>query len=463
MIVQVADAQYMYAKIPPFDINNGLPHNGINDVVIDNEGFAWIATENGISRYDGYHFVNFNSTTHPKIFKDNRISEIKKNGEIFYLLTEADGLIELTPRLLKFRTLSSVKPISISISNDTTAYLFKNGALVVKKKDIIVYNRIFNVTGAGSVLLFEGNILLSANEHEIFKISLNELNKIETIPMQNPAWSSGDLMLSKKYGVVNWNGWRVFALQNNEFIEHPDFIGQVRVSFFEEEDNGDVLWIDKFRIPVLHIKNQNLAVHFAEEENIQYRCICRVNETSFLIGTNQGLVQMCQTPDLSKRILDYPLIKYNEPIVRRRIIEHKNKRYYLGFPYIVEENEKLELSHLSSTVLSTYDGVILNNQLFCTTEGSGLVSFDLNSKKITTHTNHLLSAKDQLIDISIFSDSLLIITSANKIISYNPKNKQGHSFSLENDNIIYVAEQIGNSNIIVLGTRKGLYRLKYSS
>jgi two-component sensor histidine kinase len=463
LLTSPCDAQYMYAKIPPYDISNGLPHNGINDIVLDNEGYAWIATENGISRYDGYHFVNFNSTTNPGIFKDNRIVEIKKNGDILYLMTEADGLIEFKPSQLKFRKLSNEKPISISIANDTTAFLFGNGSLVLKKKDLIIFNKIFNVSDAASVLIYQGDILLSANQFEIFRIHLSEFNRIEKLSMQNPAWSSGDLMLSKKYGVVNWNGWRVFALKNNEFIEHPEFLGQVRVSFFEEENSGDVLWIDKFRIPVLQINHSNLAIHFAEEENIQYRCICRINETSFLIGTNQGLVQMCQTPDLSKRILDYPLIKYNEPIVRRRIIEHENKRYYLGFPYIVEENEKKELSHLSNTVLSTYDGVIFNNKLFCTTEGSGLVSFDLKTKKIVTHTNHILGAKDELNDISVFSDSLLLLTSFNKIISYNPKNKTGHSFSLENDNNIYVAAQIETGPFILLGTSKGLYRIKYSN
>ena len=69
--------QYMYAKIPPYDVTSGLAHNEVNDVVLDNEGYAWIATENGMSRYDGYNFINFNSTTHPAIFKDNRINDIE--------------------------------------------------------------------------------------------------------------------------------------------------------------------------------------------------------------------------------------------------------------------------------------------------------------------------------------------------------------------------------------------------
>jgi len=42
-------------------INNrdGLPHNTVNCVIQDREGFLWIGTEKGICRYDGYSFVHY--------------------------------------------------------------------------------------------------------------------------------------------------------------------------------------------------------------------------------------------------------------------------------------------------------------------------------------------------------------------------------------------------------------------
>lgn len=38
---------------------DGLACNTINDVTQDSEGYIWIATPSGISRYDGYSFINF--------------------------------------------------------------------------------------------------------------------------------------------------------------------------------------------------------------------------------------------------------------------------------------------------------------------------------------------------------------------------------------------------------------------
>jgi ligand-binding sensor domain-containing protein/two-component sensor histidine kinase len=453
-------AQYMYAKIPPYDVTSGLAHNEVNDVVIDNDGFAWIATENGMSRYDGYNFINFNSKTHPAIFKDNRINDIEKKGNILYLLTEADGLIELQTENLQFTKLSNDKPLSLAFSNDTTAFLFNTGMLILKRNNVIIYQEKIEIGPKASILIYQGDLIVSANTSHAYRFNPNKpLERID-LPVVNN-WSSGKLQLSKTYGVINSNGWRVFVLKGNTFVEHPNFVGQERISFFHEEDSGNILWIDKFRIPIVKIKKNDLAVHFAEEENIQYKSICRINETSFLIGSNQGLVQMAQIPDLSRKISDFKLVKYNEPIVRRRIVEHQNKRYYLGFPNILVENEKHELSIFSDATLSSYCGLIFNNQLYCTTEGSGLISFDLTTKKMTSHECNVLKLKgEHLNDLSVFSDSSLLITGENRIISYAPRRNAGLSFSMQPGTLIYSADQLKNSDLIYVGTNKGVFRMR---
>jgi len=146
-------AQNIYAQIPPYDINSGLPNNEISDVVKDDSGYIWVATAKGLSRFDGYHFENFNSTSHPSIFKDNRINRIKKNGALLYLLTEADGLIELNPQKLNFRKLSNDKPLSIAFSNDTTAFLFDTGLLLVKQNNRILFKEKTVVGPRASILV----------------------------------------------------------------------------------------------------------------------------------------------------------------------------------------------------------------------------------------------------------------------------------------------------------------------
>lgn len=42
-----------------FTTNDGLPHNYITSIYQSSDGFIWLSTRNGICRYDGYNFVNF--------------------------------------------------------------------------------------------------------------------------------------------------------------------------------------------------------------------------------------------------------------------------------------------------------------------------------------------------------------------------------------------------------------------
>lgn len=42
-----------------FDNTNGLPQNSVKSIAKDSSGYIWLATENGLTRFDGAHFVNY--------------------------------------------------------------------------------------------------------------------------------------------------------------------------------------------------------------------------------------------------------------------------------------------------------------------------------------------------------------------------------------------------------------------
>ncbi|MEN8227692.1 MAG: two-component regulator propeller domain-containing protein [Bacteroidota bacterium] len=44
-----------------FTTNQGLPHNYITSIYQDSEGFIWLATRSGVTRYDGYEFKSFST------------------------------------------------------------------------------------------------------------------------------------------------------------------------------------------------------------------------------------------------------------------------------------------------------------------------------------------------------------------------------------------------------------------
>src|SRR5688572_21667233 len=69
-IAFISFAQQPHYFLEKLGTREGLGSNKVNDIVQDETGFLWIATSDGLNRYDGteivkyYHNQNSNSLTH---------------------------------------------------------------------------------------------------------------------------------------------------------------------------------------------------------------------------------------------------------------------------------------------------------------------------------------------------------------------------------------------------------------
>ena len=84
---QTTYPQLLERKIEIFTTIDGLPDNCINAIQKDSKGFIWIATNNGLTRFDGYNFVNFSTTTHAAFFKNNIVDDIIVDKNLIYLVS----------------------------------------------------------------------------------------------------------------------------------------------------------------------------------------------------------------------------------------------------------------------------------------------------------------------------------------------------------------------------------------
>ncbi len=68
-----------------FKIEDGLADNSINRITQDKDGFIWIATDNGLSRYDGSNFLNYTNFDKEHFIRRNQINDfhIGKDGLIY--------------------------------------------------------------------------------------------------------------------------------------------------------------------------------------------------------------------------------------------------------------------------------------------------------------------------------------------------------------------------------------------
>ena len=80
-------------------MNEGLPHNFIDDLYKDSRGFLWISTAGGgVSRYDGYEFVNYNPNTLNCKLKSNFIINVcEDSAQRLWMVSEGGtDIIDLT-------------------------------------------------------------------------------------------------------------------------------------------------------------------------------------------------------------------------------------------------------------------------------------------------------------------------------------------------------------------------------
>jgi ligand-binding sensor domain-containing protein len=59
LISQTKNATKSYYNFQRLDEQKGLTNNVINDILQDSIGFIWIATNDGLFRYDGTEFITF--------------------------------------------------------------------------------------------------------------------------------------------------------------------------------------------------------------------------------------------------------------------------------------------------------------------------------------------------------------------------------------------------------------------
>jgi ligand-binding sensor domain-containing protein/AraC-like DNA-binding protein len=98
-------AQELKAQLFHYTPADGLTSNSISDIIQDKYGYIWIATWNGLNRYDGYSFTNYTTGKASGIpFLHNRIFKLSPDkygniwmemydGRVFVLIRKTDRIV----------------------------------------------------------------------------------------------------------------------------------------------------------------------------------------------------------------------------------------------------------------------------------------------------------------------------------------------------------------------------------
>ena len=89
-ITAFAAAQY---RATQWTADSGLPQNSVRGIVQTPDGYIWVATLNGVARFDGIRFTVFNKSNTPGISSNRFVAMVKGVGGDLWLASEDNNLI----------------------------------------------------------------------------------------------------------------------------------------------------------------------------------------------------------------------------------------------------------------------------------------------------------------------------------------------------------------------------------
>ncbi len=135
-------------------LDEGLPHNFVDDIYKDSEGFLWISMAGGgLSRYDGYRFVNFAFNSSPCPIRSNFVRNVVEDGFRRLWVASDDGIDIID--------LDTQRTDPLLASHPQTDSLWRKPASVV-------------------ICDSKGCIWLHSNDH-IYRISFDEAGNIHEV------------------------------------------------------------------------------------------------------------------------------------------------------------------------------------------------------------------------------------------------------------------------------------------
>ena len=210
-----------YQKI---DANQGLSSNYINDLVKDDDGFLWIATEDGINRFDGTDILKIQSQTSDSLMLSfENVKSIESLDNDRFLLGSAFGQLELLELKKQKTTLISGEELNNAIDHRSINQLvFGNGQIYLGLKDelIILDKETFEikkelgVKETGEIFFIKkdglGIVWMSCEQGLFVSRGKGKMNKIRGADRLNIIDLAGD---ETDYMAISKNG--VFAISGN--------------------------------------------------------------------------------------------------------------------------------------------------------------------------------------------------------------------------------------------------------
>ena len=314
LVVTATRAQQKSIKFNSFSIENGLSQSFVTDIIQDQFGYIWVATQDGLNKYNGYKFdVLKHQLNDPNSLPNSYIHSLIKNdnGEIWFGTNRGIGSINPTNHeVFKVNRTNFPKlkgylfsDLAFDASGKLWALSDKHGINVidVQTKDIEIINTINGESNFTTLFIDKnktlwigtesGKLFYSSAPYKSFvEVDNSKINIYKTI---NSFYESTDSILY----VCTEGG--IFNIDNNNKLRYlssyPELKYQNITSVYKENENKT--WIGTKEQGVYLLNGSDL---FNYKKNPYNSFSIVDNHVNKIFGDNSGCIWIATTKGIAK-------------------------------------------------------------------------------------------------------------------------------------------------------------------
>lgn len=103
-------------RIESWSIEQGLPYKTVNSVLQTRDGYLWVATLDGLARFDGLSFTVFNTASNPELITNRFGKLIESNDGSLWVVLDKRGLIRYKNEVFTHYTAANGLPGDLILS-----------------------------------------------------------------------------------------------------------------------------------------------------------------------------------------------------------------------------------------------------------------------------------------------------------------------------------------------------------
>ncbi len=405
--------------IKNFNTDNGLPSNNISHCTFDKNGFLWIATQSGLTRFDGTKFKTFNIFNTPFI-KNNRFMEFQYESDSTLLVMSSQ------PQLFRINEKSELKYLD-GLSRWKNILTENEKKATQNKKDKPLY--FFKISN---------QLYFVSNSQKIYSLKNEKIQFICDLSK----------LITYKF---DFKGITLSSFYDNISLSIKD-------SVYLMEFNGNKVLLKNLG---LSLKGVNGLVCFFHD---------KVNNTFYLHSTNKGLFivnknkfENLRIKNSNESVLRVSLINNN--ILTVQYNEMLNKKY----PEIVE-NKSLFFNISPDTICYFHnDGIVLySNGKYNykkIEKASNVKKNDLIYDAYPTKKGYTVLSKTQILYLTKDNRLKLVFNSPDLLMEYACQSNKTNNWLIAfyNGDVKYYNSEKKTIKIIPYLSNKSVRFIKYDT